>query len=175
MGLPEVSAILWRERNLLDLLLFKLEEERLVLDAGLERWLQRAAREVELVRAELQQIEGPRAGALDGLAAELGLQPGVNLSELAASAPPPWDGLLEQHRAAFLAMMSEVGSLEGGHRDVLARRTGVLAWLDADDAMSPGPADGPPPGPPRPVLHVLPDDARAGGSEAARLSRGPPN
>src|SRR5213080_171662 len=34
MGLAELSSILWRERDMLELLLFKLEEEQLVLAAG---------------------------------------------------------------------------------------------------------------------------------------------
>ena len=132
MGLPEVSTILWRERNLLDLLLFKLEEERLVMSAGLDRWLPRATREVELVLAELQHIEGPRAGALDGLAAELGLEPGRSLDEVAAAAPPPWDGLLEQHRQAFLSTAREIRPLERVHRDLLGVREveAAMAWLE---------------------------------------------
>ena len=39
MGLSDVSNILWRERQLLELLLFKLEEEQLVLASGRARWL----------------------------------------------------------------------------------------------------------------------------------------
>ena len=39
MGLSEVSNILWRQRQLLELLLFKLEEEQLVLKSGSTRWL----------------------------------------------------------------------------------------------------------------------------------------
>ena len=34
MSLSEVSNILWRERQLLELLVFKLEEEQLVLAVG---------------------------------------------------------------------------------------------------------------------------------------------
>lgn len=136
MGLPEVSTILWRERNLLELLLFKLEEERLLLTAGLNRWLPRATREVELVLTELQRIEGSRAGALDGLAAELGLEPGRTLLEVAAAAPPPWDGLLEQHQEAFLVTVREIGPLERAHRDLLGapEAEAALAWLEAADA-----------------------------------------
>ena len=37
MGLAELSSILWRERDMLELLLFKLEEEQLVLAAGRTR------------------------------------------------------------------------------------------------------------------------------------------
>ena len=39
MALSDVSNILWRERQLLELLVFKLEEEQLVLAAGRSRWL----------------------------------------------------------------------------------------------------------------------------------------
>ena len=39
MALSDVSNILWRERQLLELLVFKLEEEQLVLAAGRNRWL----------------------------------------------------------------------------------------------------------------------------------------
>ena len=49
MSLTEVSSILWRERELLELLLFKLEEEQLLLAAGRSRWLGHATREVEMV------------------------------------------------------------------------------------------------------------------------------
>lgn len=159
MGLEEVSIILWRERNLLDILHFKLEEERLVAAAGLSRWLPQAAREVEIVLAELQQIEGPRTGALDAAAAELGLQPGRDLHEVAAAAPPPWDGLLEQHRQAFRAATSAIGPLERLHRDLLGRGTeAVFAWLAAADGVAPDEPDGQPAGGRGPTLHALPGE-----------------
>ncbi len=131
MGLPEVSSILWRERNLLDLLLFKLEEERLVLTAGLTRWVPCATREVDIVLVELQRLEGPRTAALEALAAELGLQPGRDLGEVAAAAPPPWDGLLEQHRQAVRLATSEIGRLRRVDRRLLDRRgaEAAMAWL----------------------------------------------
>jgi len=46
--LNEVSNILWRERNLLELLAFKLDAERLLARAGRTRWLARADHEVEV-------------------------------------------------------------------------------------------------------------------------------
>jgi hypothetical protein len=159
VGLEEVSSILWRERNLLDLLHFKLEEERLVAAAGLSPWLPQAAREVEIVLAELRQIEGPRSGALDAAAAELGLQPGRALGEVAAAAPPPWAGLLEQHRQAIRAATSAIGPLERLHRDLLGRATeAVLAWLAAADGAVPDDPAGQPAGARGPTLHVLPSE-----------------
>jgi len=139
VGLSDVSTILWRERNLLDLLLFKLEEERLVLAAGLDRWLPQATREVELVRAELRRIEAPRVGAVDALAAELGLRPGRSLGEIAAAAPPPWDRLLDQHRVAVSEATEAIGPLERSHRQLLGSREvePLFAWLEAAQQSDP--------------------------------------
>ena len=39
MGLSEASNILWRQRHLLELLLFKLEVEQTLLASGRLRWL----------------------------------------------------------------------------------------------------------------------------------------
>ncbi len=47
--MEDLSLILWRERELLETLLYKLEQEQLVLASGRTRWLARAAREVETV------------------------------------------------------------------------------------------------------------------------------
>ena len=41
MALAELSNVLWRERELLEMLLFKLESEQLVLAAGRTHWLAR--------------------------------------------------------------------------------------------------------------------------------------
>jgi hypothetical protein len=54
VGANELSALLWRERELLELLLFKLEEEQLLLTAGKSRWIQHATREVEQVMERLR-------------------------------------------------------------------------------------------------------------------------
>ena len=48
MALADFCRILWRERELLELLLFKLEEEQLVLASGRGRWLAHATHEVEV-------------------------------------------------------------------------------------------------------------------------------
>src|SRR5438067_13785285 len=92
MGLREVSAILWRERHLLELLLFKLDEEQLLLAAGRTRWLPRATREVEMVLEEIRQTELERAVEVSRVAADLALPAGSSLRQLAAAAPPPCQG-----------------------------------------------------------------------------------
>ncbi len=39
MSFDELSAVLWRERELLETLLFKLEAEELIIASGRSRWL----------------------------------------------------------------------------------------------------------------------------------------
>src|SRR6478736_3999884 len=68
MSLSEVSNILWRERQLLELLVFKLEEEQLVLASGRTRWLSHATREVETILEEIKRVELERAMAVAGSA-----------------------------------------------------------------------------------------------------------
>ena len=71
--MEKLSQILWRERELLETLLFKLEEEQMVLAGGRTRWLTRAAREVENVLDTIRETEILRAVAAEEVAAELGL------------------------------------------------------------------------------------------------------
>ncbi len=110
-GFAEVSDILWRERELLDVLLFKLDSERLLLRAGSVRWLARSTHEVDLVLEQLQLVEISRALEVDDLAAQLGLASGATLSDLAAAAPSPWAELFHAHRTAFRTLIDEVTEL----------------------------------------------------------------
>ena len=119
MSLTEVSSILWRERELLELLVFKLEEEQLLLAAGRARWLTNATREVEMVLAEIKRSELGRAVEVDAVAVELGLPAGISLRELAERVPAPWDNILREHRKAFLALSDEITELAKTNRELL--------------------------------------------------------
>jgi hypothetical protein len=121
MGLREVSAILWRERHLLELLLFKLDEEQLVLAAGRTRWLPRATREVEMVLEEIRQTELERAVEVSRVAVDLKLPAGASLRQLADVAPDPWHDMLLEHRHAFLTLTDEITALVQSNRELLAR------------------------------------------------------
>jgi hypothetical protein len=121
MSLSEISNLLWRERQLLELLLFKLEEEQLVLASGRTRWLAAATREVETVLDEIRRVELARSAEVEVVAAELGLGPGPSLRELASVAPAPWGGIFEEHRRAFLSTTDEITTLAQANRDLLTR------------------------------------------------------
>ena len=132
MALADLSSILWRERELLELLLFKLEEEQLVLAANRTRWLAHATREVEVVLDQIKQTEVIRAAEVDAVGSQLGLSPNASLADLADAAPAPWNELLRQHRTAFLTLTAEIQALARVNRELLtagqrAVRESVLA------------------------------------------------
>ena len=121
MGLAEVSNILWRQRHLLDLLEFKMEEQQLLLAAGRTRWVARATNEVERVLEELRTTELVRSVAVEEAARDLGLHPGPSLRELIAAAPEPWADILAQHRDAFLTLTGAVTVLAQQNQELLGR------------------------------------------------------
>ena len=120
MALTRLSDVLWRERTLLELLLFKLEEEQLVLTSGRTRWLTRATKEVEVVLGEIRRTELARAVEVDTAAAAFGLGPNPSLNKLADACPEPWSGLLREHRKAFLTLTAEITQLADLSRELLA-------------------------------------------------------
>jgi hypothetical protein len=120
MSWEDLSTLLWKERELLELLLFKIEEEQLVLASGRTRWLAHATREVEVVLAEIRDQEIHRAMTVDALAAGLGIGSAPSLTALSSVAPEPWPELLRGHRQAFLALTAEISSMAEANRDLLA-------------------------------------------------------
>jgi hypothetical protein len=142
MGLEAVSRILWKERELLELLLFKLDEEQLVLASGRTRWLAHATREVEAVLEEIRRAELLRSVQVDSVAGELGLAPGASLGALADVAPAPWGELLRSHRQTFLALTSEIHSVAKANRELLsagqrAARDTLLSLGDGLETYTP--------------------------------------
>jgi hypothetical protein len=120
MSWEELSALLWKERELLELLLFKIEEEQLVLASGRTRWLAHATREVEVVLGEIREQELHRAVVVEALANTVGASSQPSLTTLATYAPDPWPDLLRAHRQAFLALTAEISTMAEANRDLLA-------------------------------------------------------
>lgn len=119
VSLTELSSVLWRTRELMELLLFKLEEEQLLLAAGRSRWLAHATREVELVLEQIRGAEVLRAAHAQAAALDLGLAADASLSQLADASPAPWCDLLHQHRKAFFTLTAEIGGMAEMNRELL--------------------------------------------------------
>jgi FlgN protein len=121
MALSDVSNILWRERQLLELLVFKLEEEQLVLAAGRSRWLAHATREVESVLNEIRRVEIDRAMQVADAGRELGLSGSPTLRELSELTASPWDTIFAEHRRALLGLAQEIDAITKSNRELLQR------------------------------------------------------
>lgn len=121
MSLSDISSALMREQSLLEMLLFKLEEEHLLLAAGRTRWLAAATREIEAVLGEIRRCELVRATLVEAEAPKLGLGRTPSLRELAEYSPEPWDHVFGQHRASFLAVADEISAQANNNKQLLAR------------------------------------------------------
>jgi hypothetical protein len=134
----KLSLILWRERELLDLLAFKLELEQLVLASGRTRWLTHCTNDVESVLGELRETEVLRSIASDEAAGDLGLLPGASLGQLADAAPEPWGAILSDHRSALVEITGQIKEISEENRGLLttgyrsARETLLSIGVAAD-------------------------------------------
>ena len=120
MSLPDLAAVLWRQRELLELLVFRLECEQLLIAAGRTRFLPLATTEVEALLDELRVVELQRAGIADGVAGELGLAPGATLETLAGTTQPPWSEVLLEHRQALITLTGELSVLAEANQHLMA-------------------------------------------------------
>ncbi|MBN9631035.1 flagellar export chaperone FlgN [Leifsonia sp. TF02-11] len=118
MAASELSAQLWKERELLELLLFKLEEEQLLLIAGKSRWISHATREVEQVMERMRDAALARTIEVSVVAEQWGLSPEATLRELAAGAP---DGIWSDIFASHLTAMTELTGQIADVRDTNER------------------------------------------------------
>lgn len=120
MSLDALSRQLWKQREILESLLFKLEEERLLTATGSSRWLPRATKELEDAIAQAQSIELARAVESEAAAQELGLAPNASLKELAEATEEPWQTLLNQHREALTQLATEIAQVSQANQEILA-------------------------------------------------------
>jgi hypothetical protein len=125
-ALRELSEVLWREREQLELVLFKLEEQRLLLVDGQTRWVCHASREVELVLDQLSQLELTRALATAVAASELGVAEDATLRAMAAIVPSPWPSVIERHLSALERLARQVLHLAAVNRALLQEALGEL-------------------------------------------------
>lgn len=101
-GIDELAAVLGRERRLLEFLLFKLTEARLLLEADEHRFLPWAAAEVERAAHRVRQTELLRGA----LVPQLGEHD--TLAGLADASDEPWRLILHEQRAELARLLRDV-------------------------------------------------------------------
>jgi flagellar FlgN protein len=133
-----LTTLLWREREILEHLVFRLVEQQLILSAGLARWLPTVDGEVRAAAESLQDHEVARAFEVDLLVQHFGLPPGTTLRELADVAPEPWPTMLLDHRDALLALTVEIDTVTEENRRLLtAGEQTARARLDRARRVAP--------------------------------------
>lgn len=120
MGVQELSTLLWRERELLELLTFKLTEEQLLLTAGYSRWMPHATREVEQAIELVRGAGFARTVEASAVAVEWGIDADATLRDLANAAPEgPWGDLLAAHLAALTAQTEKIKELKDSNEQFI--------------------------------------------------------
>ncbi|SEO78091.1 flagellar protein FlgN [Trujillonella endophytica] len=127
MDYQHLSTLLWREQELLDLLLFKAEEKQYLIVSGKTRWLARIAHEIEVVLDQLRTLEVERAAVTEAIAVKLGLDANPSLRHVAEAAPAPWNDLFGKHHEGLLLLVTELRALSESNRELIE---GGLAALD---------------------------------------------
>lgn len=112
MSVNDLSTLLWRERELLELLVFKLEEEQLLLTSGRSKWLHHATREVEQVLERLRVVGIERTVETASVAAGWGLPQDATLRQLVGGAPDDvWREILQSHLAALTSLTAQIADV----------------------------------------------------------------
>jgi hypothetical protein len=129
VNLGKLSAILWEERQLLELLIFKLEEESLVVDSGRHHWLGRATSEIQFVLSNIESAEIRREELTKIVAGELALGQSPALGEIVDCCSEPWATTFYDHRKALKTLIERVLEISHKNREVLSKY--VIAVTDA--------------------------------------------
>lgn len=116
-----LSQTLWRQHGLLELLLYRMEVQRLVLATTNGAWAQIAADDVEATLDILREEELIRATQVARVGEALGLDTDASLRELVDAAPEPWAEILRDHQRSFLDLVDRIETTSKANRDLVRR------------------------------------------------------
>lgn len=120
MGANELSALIWRERELLELVVFKLEVEQLLLTTGKTKWLHTATTEIEQVVESLREVGLARSVEVAAVAREWGASEDVTLRHLIENAPAgPWAEIFTDHLNGLTQLTQEIKVLRDTNEQML--------------------------------------------------------
>jgi hypothetical protein len=137
----DLSAALWREREALDLLLYKLETQQLLLSAGRTEWLAAASGELEAAISLLRAAGVERSIAAQERASAWGVPADADLRQIVAAAPDTlWRELLGEHLAAMAGLTDRVTRTRDANLALLrtAERSIVTALESISFVEEPG-------------------------------------
>jgi hypothetical protein len=109
----DLSTQLMREREMLELLLFKLDVQQMLLASGRTRWIPQTVNEIERVMAAMPSVSLARDTLVVSVAAEWGAPEASTLRELIDAAPSEaWREVMSGHLTAMVALATEIGDMK---------------------------------------------------------------
>lgn len=132
---------LGRQRQLVEYLLFKLVEARLLLSSEEQSpFVPIALGEIEGVLDRMREEEKSREQLISALARDWGVAPdAITLGYLAESSPKPYDKAFAEHRSEFMSLVDEVENVTRENRRLasagLSRVQAAISGL-VDDAST---------------------------------------
>jgi len=135
----DLSTCLWEERAAIEQLVFRLEQENLVLASGRHRLLMQSTAEVAAASATVDQIESRRLEITAAIGRQLGLAEPVTIEAVAGALATDGAEALRAHRIALRSLMGSVTDLVERNRELIAR--GLAATTDALALVGAAPAD----------------------------------
>ena len=109
----DLSMQLMREREMLELLLFKLDVQQTLVATGRTRWVHHAANEIERVIAAMPTVALARDALVVAVAEEWGVTEEPTLRALIEAAPTDaWREVLGEHLKAMLVLAEEIGEMK---------------------------------------------------------------
>jgi hypothetical protein len=116
--LPELSRVLWQQRDLIERLEYRLEVQQLIMVAHRTDRLATAVGEVEAAIEQIRLAEERRLQVVREVASALGLPPTATITQIRAVVDPPWDYVLSDHHAAFLRLVASTEELTSRNREL---------------------------------------------------------
>jgi len=124
--LATLERLLETERELLETLLFKLTQARLILAANEVRFVSQSLQEVQMAMDDIREAEAARSRAVTALAEDLGVPASqITLEYLAAQGPEPTRPRFSELRYRFLDLTQEIEKVSAENQRLAA------AGLDA--------------------------------------------
>lgn len=119
--LAQLSRVLWQQRDLVEVLEYRLEVQQLIMVSGRAERLAMAVGEVEAALDAIRAIEDSRLRVVADAAGALGLPRDATLTQIRSTAPEPWNFVLGDHHTAFLKLVQSTEDLSARNRELAQR------------------------------------------------------
>lgn len=128
-AMDDLLAVVGRERQVLERLLYRLLQTAGMLAGAETRFLHWLSLDLERVAEHLREIDLQRSIIAIGVQDhEPGAPPALDtMAMIAEQAPPPYRFLLDDHQQAMRALLREIGTIVAHIRDLIQERLARLA------------------------------------------------